>query len=295
MASTSKLTSMTGLLKAAQAGAYAVPAFNIHNMETLTVVVETANELKSPVILAATPSTVKYMGEHMLLAMASVAADGVSVPVALHLDHANDPETVIALMAQGYPSAMIDGSHLPFEENVAITASVVAAAKASYDPMSTFQISVEAELGRLGGIEDALEVSLADTFLTDPLAAKDFVQRTGIDCLAVAIGTAHGLYTKAPHIDLDRLSAIRNSVEVPLVLHGASGLSAEVVKACIARGIAKVNIATELKIAFKKGLVEHLIDNPGEEDPRRYFTDARAHMAEVIKQKIKMCGSDGRA
>ncbi|MTI94675.1 MAG: tagatose bisphosphate family class II aldolase [Firmicutes bacterium] len=276
------------LLKAARAGRYAVPAFNIHNLETIQVVVETAAELKSPVILAATPGTVKYAGPEYLLAMAQAASKRCQIPIALHLDHFEAPQRLKELMAMGYPSVMIDASHSPLAENIATVKDIVAFAR-QYD------VSVEAELGRLGGQEDDLVVDEKDAFLTDPAEAEEFVSQTGVDSLAVAIGTAHGLYKAEPKLDFQRLEAINQRLDTPLVLHGASGVPEADVKKTITLGITKVNIATELKIAFADGLKEYLAANPGANDPRHYMPPGMQQMQQVVADKIRMCGSVGKA
>ena len=285
---TAKLPSTKEMLIKARREGYAVPAFNIHNMETLQVVVDTAAKLKSPVILAATPGTVQYMGMQMLHDMALSAARTHGIPIALHLDHATDLDMLIQCVDTGFGSVMIDGSHLDFEENIKVTQLAVAHAHAK-------GATVEAELGRLGGREEHVEVAEAEAFYTDPEAAVTFVAQTGIDSLAVAIGTAHGLYKSEPKLDTERLSDIAERLTLPLVLHGASGVPEHTVRLCIEKGISKVNIATELKIAFASGLKATLAQKPEADDPRVYFKEARQAMAEVVSTKIKMCGSNNRA
>ena len=275
------------MLQAAQAGKYAVPAFNIHNLETVQVVARTAAELESPVILAATPGTVAYAGPEFLLAMAAVAARKYPVPMSLHLDHFQDPDMLIELIDMGFPSVMIDASHHPFAENVALVRSVVEYARQK-------DVSVEAELGRLGGREEDLEVDNSDAFLTDPAEAQEFVSATGVESLAVAIGTAHGLYKAAPRLDYKRLAEISLRLSVPLVLHGGSGVPDKSVRETIRRGVCKVNIATELKVAFAAGVKEHFSVKPEADDPRQYMEPGKALMKQVVKDKILMCGSDGK-
>ncbi len=182
---------------------------------------------------------------------------------------------------------MIDGSHFPFEENIKLVKEVVEYAHAH-------GATVEAELGRLGGQEDDLIVDEADSFYTDPSAAKEFVERTGIDSLAVAIGTAHGLYASEPRLDFNRLAEIQKVVDVPLVLHGASGISVEDVRKCIALGCCKVNIATELKIPFSSALRNYLDEHREANDPRKYMAPAKMAMSAAVAEKIKMCKSDHR-
>ncbi|WP_027417728.1 tagatose bisphosphate family class II aldolase [Aneurinibacillus terranovensis] len=273
------------LIKAQKEG-YAVPAFNIHNLETIQVIVETANQLRSPVILAATPGTFSYAGRDYIQAIAEVAAKRYDTPIALHLDHHETLEEIKASLELGTKSVMIDASHHPFEENIKRVKEVA-------DLAHTYGATVEAELGRLGGQEDDLVVDEADSFYTDPASAREFVERTGIDSLAVAIGTAHGLYKSEPKLDFDRLAKVREVVDVPLVLHGASGIPFEDVRRCIDLGACKVNIATELKIPFSDALRKFLVENPDASDPRKYMEPAKKAMKEAVIEKITMCKSDG--
>ncbi|PGM59292.1 tagatose-bisphosphate aldolase subunit GatY [Bacillus sp. AFS053548] len=281
------ITSRSTILLEAQSNGYAVPAFNIHNLETMKTVLETAQELRSPVLIAATPSTVSYMGEEFLISMMEAAKKRYDIPVCFHLDHHEKVGDIKALIDSGIHSVMIDASHHDFEENIRIVREVV-------DYASSFGVAVEAELGRLSGVEDDLEVDEKDQIYTNPAQAKEFVSRTGIDSLAVAIGTAHGLYKGEPKLDIERLSAIQREVDIPLVLHGASGLPDELVQKTIKSGICKVNIATELKIAFANGLRGYLKEHPDANDPRYYFKDAVREMKIVVADKIKMCGSMNR-
>lgn len=239
-----KLVSTREMLLKAQREGYAVPAFNIHNLETLQVVVETAMEMRSPVIIAGTPSTVEdYAGPDYVKAMAEVAAEKYDIPIAIHLDHFEDVQAIKKDIDIGFKSCMIDASKHEFEENIAIVKDVV-------DYAHRFDVTVEAELGKLGGKEDDLVVDEKDSMYTNPDDAVEFVKRTGIDSLAIAIGTAHGLYKGEAKLDFDRLKEIRSVVNVPLVLHGASDVPDELVKKAISLGICKVNVATDLKIPF---------------------------------------------
>jgi tagatose 1,6-diphosphate aldolase GatY/KbaY len=281
------IISKSSILLDALASGYAVPAFNIHNLETMKTVLDTSQELRSPVIIAATPSTVRYMGQEFLIGMMKAAGKKYDIPICFHLDHHERIEEIKTLIDMGIPSVMIDASKHDFEENIRIVKEVVGYA-------AEFGVSVEAELGRLSGIEDDLTVDEKDQIYTDPKEAHEFVVRTGIDSLAVAIGTAHGLYKGEPRIDIKRLEAIKDTVAIPLVLHGASGLPSHLVQETIKRGICKVNVATELKIAFANGLRSYLLSHPDANDPRDYFQDGVDEMKKVIKAKIKMCGSMNR-
>ena len=283
-----KILSTREMLKKAQREGYAVPAFNIHNLETLQVVVETATELKSPVILAGTPSTISYAGGEFIVAMAEVAAKKYNIPIAIHLDHFEDVDKIKHFVDLGFKSTMIDASHAPFEENIETVKKVVEYAH-KYDA------TVEAELGRLGGQEDDLIVDEKDSKYTNPKQAKEYVERTSIDSLAVAIGTAHGLYKGEAKLDLDRLKEIRDIVDVPLVLHGASDVPDELVKKAISLGICKVNVATDLKIPFSDAVKKYFIENPEANDPRKYMTPGKEAMKKVVEHKIMVCGSNGKA
>lgn len=275
------------LLKASREG-YAVPAFNIHNLETIQTVVEAAVEMRSPVILAATPGTMKYAGRSYIQSIVEVAARENNIPIVLHLDHHETYESIFESLKLGTKSVMIDGSHHTFEENIALSKRVVEIAH-------KYGATVEAELGKLVGQEDDLVVDAKDASYTDPDTVEEFVARTGIDSLAVAIGTGHGLYETKPNLDFERLAKIKSLVDVPIVLHGASGISKEDIQKCISLGCAKVNISTELKIPFSNALRDHLIANPSETDPRKYFTPAREKMKEAVIEKILICMSNGKA
>lgn len=283
-----KLISTKQMLLDAQKGKYAVPAFNIHNLETIEVVVETANELKSPVIVAATPGTVKYSGCDYLVSILETAAEKYNIPIAYHLDHHEDFQLIKKSIDLGCKSVMIDASHYDFEENIKIVKEVV-------DYAHRFDVTVEAELGKLGGREDDLVVDEKDAMYTNPEKAQEFIERTGIDSLAVAIGTAHGLYKEEPKLDFERLKLINERTTVPLVLHGASGVPEESVKKSIELGICKVNIATELKIPFAKAICEHFKAHPDANDPRKYLIPAKEAMKKVVIEKIRMCGSENKA
>lgn len=280
------VTTKEMLLKA-QEGHYAVGAFNVENMEMLMAVIGAAEELNSPVILQTTPSTVKYAGLDYYLANVKVAAEKASVPVAMHLDHGSSFELAMQALRTGYTSIMIDGSHESFEDNIAVSKAVADACRPS-------DIPVEAELGKVGGKEDDLDGGEGNAH-TDPQEAKEFVERTGVSSLAVAIGTAHGIYKGEPKIDLDRLSEIREVVSVPLVLHGGSGIPDETIKESIRRGIAKVNYATELRIAFSNGVKKVLAENPDVIDPKKYGAAGRDSVKEFVKGRMEVCGSINRA
>lgn len=274
------------MLLDAQKGGYAVGAFNVENMEMVKAVLAAAEELKAPVMLQTTPGTIKYGTVETYAAIVKAEAEKVSVPVCLHLDHGNSFELAVQAMKAGYTSVMIDGSHEDFENNIAITKKVVDVAKA-------IGIPVEAELGKVGGKEDDLEAD-ADTN-TDPQEAKEFAERTGVSSLAVAIGTAHGFYVGTPVLDKPRVSAIKELVSVPLVLHGASGLSEEDVRECVERGMCKVNFATELRAAYTDAVKKLLEEKPETYDPKKLGNVGMEAVKEQVKIRMKMCGCDGKA
>ncbi|EAN0853028.1 tagatose-bisphosphate aldolase subunit KbaY [Salmonella enterica] len=275
------------LLQDAQEKGYAVPAFNIHNAETIQAILEVCREMKSPVILAGTPGTFKHIALEEIYALCSAYSTSFDIPLALHLDHHESLDDIRHKVNAGVRSAMIDGSHFPFEENVKLVKLVV-------DFCHSRDCSVEAELGRLGGVEDDMSVDAENAFLTDPQEAKRFVELTGVDSLAVAIGTAHGLYTKKPKIDFQRLAEIREVVDIPLVLHGASDVPDEYVRRTIELGVCKVNVATELKIAFAAAVKKWFIENPDGNDPRYYMRVGMNAMKEVVRSKITVCNSYGK-
>lgn len=269
----------------AQKGSYAVGAFNVENMEMVKTVIAAAEELNAPVMLQTTPSTVKYGTLDTYYAMAAAEAQKASVPVCIHLDHGSSFELAVQAIKAGYTSVMIDGSHEDFENNIAVTKKVVDVAKACGIP-------VEAELGKVGGKEDDL-VADADTN-TDPLEAKEFVERTGVSSLAIAIGTAHGFYTGTPVLDKERVSQVRKMVSVPLVLHGASGLSDEDVKDCVKRGICKVNFATELRVAYTEAVKKLLAEKPDTFDPKKLGIVGMEAVKKIVKERILVCGCDNK-
>ena len=274
------------MLLDAQKGGYAVGAFNVENMEMVKAVLAAAEELKAPVMLQTTPSTIKYGTVETYAAIVKAEAEKVSVPVCLHLDHGSSFELAVQAMKAGYTSVMIDGSHEDFENNIAITKKVVDVAKA-------LGIPVEGELGKVGGKEDDLEAD-ADTN-TDPAEAKEFVERTGVSSLAVAIGTAHGFYVGTPVLDKPRVSDIKEVVPVPLVLHGASGLSEEDVRECVERGMCKVNFATELRAAYTDAVKKLLEEKPETFDPKKLGVVGMEAVKEQVMIRMKMCGCDGKA
>jgi tagatose 1,6-diphosphate aldolase GatY/KbaY len=269
------------ILQAAQQGGYAVGAFNIHNLEMFRAVTDAAAETHRPVYIQTTPGTVRFIGAGYLVALFKEALKQVQVPLILHLDHGDSVEIVKECLAAGYPSVMIDGSRLPYEENVALVREVVALARKQ-------GAAVEAELGEVGGTEEKELPGSESTSLTDPEQARSFVAETGVDSLAVAIGTAHGVYRGEPHLDLDRLDLIKSAVNVPLVLHGASGVPDRQLRDAISRGICKVNIATDLKLTWARELRRSLDEQPKETDPRKVLKPVIAAVKQLVQDKISL-------
>lgn len=300
------------ILDDANKNGYAVGAFNVNNMEFLQAIFLAAQSEKSPIIIAASESAIKYAGADMLFAMTKTLSDNYpKIPIALHLDHGSNLNAVMVAIKAGFTSVMIDASHFPYEENLKITKQVVSICH----PLG---ISVEAELGRLKGIEDNVSVAERDAVLVNPNEAKDFVASSGIDFLAPAIGTSHGAFKfkGEPKLDFDRLKKVKELTGIPLVLHGASsvpetaskkfeefggdlkgakGVPFDVLKDAIKYGINKVNTDTDLRIAFLAKVRESITNDKSQIDPRKIFGPARDYVIEVIKERMKVLGSSNRA
>jgi len=301
------------LFKKALSEKYAVGAFNINNMELLQGIVAAGEELKSPLILQVSAGARKYANSKYLIKLAEAALETSNIPIALHLDHGEDFEICKACVDDGFSSVMVDASKFDFEENIRLTKEVV-------DYAHNKGVVVEAELGKLAGIEDAVAVESANAIYTDPLKAKEFVERTGCDSLAVAIGTSHGAYKfkTEPKLDFDRLIKIKELLgwEYPLVLHGSSSVPLDIVKICndfggqimdakgvpeemLARaskmGVAKINVDTDLRLAFTGQIRKFFMENPTEFDPRKYLAPARDAVKELVMRKIKVFGSENKA
>ncbi|MED1799891.1 class II fructose-1,6-bisphosphate aldolase [Brevibacillus porteri] len=282
------LVSSTQMLRTAREQGYCVGAFNVHTMEMLQAVVEAACEANAPLILQTTVGTVRHLGPEYIAAIARVASEEARVPIALHLDHCHEEELIVRCIEAGYTSVMIDASMHPFAENAEMTRRVVELARER-------GVNVEAELGKVGGVEDDLVVDDADAALADPIECERFIELTGVDTLAPAIGTAHGIYKGEPRIDFARIEEIARRVSVPLVLHGGSGIPEEQVKRAVQLGMAKMNVATELRIAFSQAIKGVFDDNPQENDPRTYMKQAKQAVKEVALAKMEMCGCIGKA
>lgn len=267
---------------------YAVGAFNVNNMEIVQAIIEAAEETNSPVILQASQGGIKYAGIEYISALGKVAARKAKVPVALHLDHGTDFDQIMLCIRHGFTSVMIDGSKYDLQGNINITKKVIEVAHA-------VGVSVEAELGKIGGTEDDITVDEKDATLTDPKEAKTFVDETGVDYLAIAVGTAHGVYKGEPKLDFDRIKVIKELLGIPLVLHGSSGVPADAIKKAVSLGINKINIDTDLRVAFTQAIKDYNEKNPDNIDPRKVLIPAKEAMKEVIKEKMILFGSAGRA
>lgn len=277
------LVSSREMLLDAQKNGYAVGAFNVENMEMAQAVVAAAEAMQAPVIIQTTPGTLKYTDQKVFAGMVSRLARDTKIPITLHLDHGNSYELAESCLREGYTSLMIDGSLLSYERNVTLSRRVVALACG---------IPVEAELGKVGGKEDDHE---SDDAYTDPTEAARFVKDTGVFSLAPAIGTAHGVYKAEPKLDLERLSAIHELVDVPLVLHGTTGVPEELVRECIRRGICKVNYATELRVIYSNAVKAYLQKDPDVFDPKKYSAEAREAVKQRVCQLIIMLGGRDKA
>ncbi|MBZ4655728.1 MAG: fba [Thermoanaerobacter sp.] len=279
---------ITQMLEKAKNGKYAVGAFNFHNMEDSQGILMAAEEEKSPVIFMASQGAIQYAGIKYISGLIKSIAESTALPVVLHLDHGTDYNLIIQCIRNGFTSVMIDGSKLCFEENIKITKKVVEIAHA-------FGVCVEAELGRIGGKEDDIHVADKDATLTNPDTVAEFVERSGADALAIAIGTAHGFYKGKPELDFNRLAKIRSLVDVPLVLHGGTGIPDEDFRKAIELGINKINVGTELKNTYTSTLRNISYELADEIDPRKVLGPARLAIKEVVQKKIKIFGSSNKA
>jgi len=305
------LVTSTEMFKKAQAGGYAIGAFNVNNMEIIQGIVEAAKEEQSAIILQVSAGARKYANSIYLRKLVEAAVEDSGLDIVLHLDHGENFDIVKQCIEDGFTSVMIDASHYPFEENIRITKEVV-------DYAHAHGVVVEAELGRLAGVEDAVKVRKEDATYTDPDEAVEFVERTGVDSLAVAIGTSHGAYKfkGEPRLDFERLEIIGKKLpNTPLVLHGASTVLPEFVELCNKYGgnipgaqgvpeemlrraasmnVAKINIDTDLRLAMTAAIRKFLHENPSEFDPRKYLGPAREAIKGMVQHKIKnVLGSSG--
>ena len=303
------------MFKKAYEGGYAIGAFNVNNMEIVQGITRAAKKLNAPVILQCSAGARKYASHGYLVAMVKAAAEETGLPIALHLDHGPNFETCKDCIDGGFTSVMIDGSSLPFEENIAVTKKVVEYAHAH-------GVVVEGELGTLAGVEDAVQVDADDAFYTSPEEAYEFVKATGVDSLAIAIGTSHGAYKfkpgQNPELRFDILNEVSEKLPgFPIVLHGASsvnqdhikiinefggqmpdaiGIPEDMLRKASSLAVCKINVDSDIRIAMTAALRKHLSENPTQFDPRQYLTPARDLIQEVVEHKIKdVFGSDNKA
>lgn len=270
---------------------FGLGAFNTNNLEITKAIAAAMKEESSPAIIAITPSAMQYAGAKYISSIVRIAVEENNLEAAMHLDHGTTFEEVKLAIENGFSSVMIDGSKHPLEENIALVKRVVNVAH----PLG---ISVEAELGRIFGAEEEIVVTEREASFTDPKQAAEFVERTGIDSLAVSIGNAHGFYKGKPELDFNRLQEIGQATKgsgVLLVLHGASGIPDEDIKKAIELGITKINIDTEIRNAFKLGVAGFIKENPDTIDPRKILKPAIKEMSDIVKRKIRLFGSNGKA
>jgi fructose-bisphosphate aldolase class II len=282
------LVSMNEFLPKAKANRFAVGQFNMNNLEFAQAITEAAMEEKSPFIFGVSEGALKYMGIEYTVALAEAAAKKSGLPIALHLDHGSNFDIAMKCIRAGFSSVMFDGSHHPFEENIRLTKEIVKAAHA-------MGVSVEGELGTIGGVEDDLSVDEADAALAKPEEAIRFYEETGVDALAIAVGTAHGMYKGEVKIHYDIIEAVASKIPVPIVLHGGSGVPDDMIRKSIQCGVGKINVNTENQVACTKTIREILGKDENVIDPRKYLAPARTAMKEVVKEKIRLFGSSNQA
>lgn len=282
------LVSMNEFLPKAKANRFAVGQFNMNNLEFAQAIMQAAEELKSPFIYGVSEGALKYMGIEYTVALAEAAAKKSGLPIALHLDHGSSFEVAMKCIRAGFSSVMFDGSHHSFEDNIRLTKEVVKAARA-------MGVSVEGELGTIGGVEDDISVDEADASLAKPEEAIRFYEETGVDCLAIAVGTAHGMYAGEPNIRFDIIEEVAKAIPVPVVLHGGSGVPDEAIRKSIQAGVGKINVNTENQVACTEAIRQALNKDSKVYDPRKYLGPAREAMIDVVKSKIKLFGSDNQA
>lgn len=282
------LVNMTQMLQKARKEKYGVGAFNILDYNSMKAVIDAAAESHSPVIVQTSVKTVKFWGFETMMAWIRELTDRSDLPVAIHLDHCHEIDFIKSCIDAGWSSVMIDASSKPFEENMRLSREV-------YEMAHPENISVEVELGEIGGVEDDLSVQEEDAHLADPDKVVQFLEQVPVECFAPAIGTAHGIYKGEPRIAFDRLKEIGERVETPLALHGGTGLAGEVVQKCISLGCAKVNISTRLKHAFIDGFVDCHTSSPGEYNPLKVIQSQYEQVKEVVKSNIELFGSVNKA
>ncbi|TYB89601.1 MAG: class II fructose-bisphosphate aldolase [Kosmotoga sp.] len=280
------LVSINEILNKAKNSDYAVPGFNFYTYEEAYQIVKAANDLNSPVILMATGSCVEHLGLDLIVQIAKkLAFEFDNIPIAIHLDHATDQNTIYKAMKAGFTSVMFDGSLLPIEENINKTKEVVKVGKA-------LGVSVEAEIGRVGKGEEGEDIG---EVLTDPEVAKNFYEKTKVDALAVAIGTVHGMQKQEAKLHFDLAEKISNLIDVPLVLHGSSGVKDNEMKRIIKTRFSKINIGTRLKRAYADGIKDYIKNHPDEKAALNIIKKGSQELHKVVRQKIQLLNSPNQA
>jgi len=282
------LVSMNEFFPKAKANKFAVGQFNLNNLEFAQAITQAATELSSPFIFGVSEGALKYMGIEWTVAICEAAAKKSGLPIALHLDHGSTYEVAMKCIRAGFSSVMFDGSHYSYAENVRLTKEVVKAAHA-------MGVSVEGELGTIGGVEDDISVDAKNANLAKPDEAIRFYEETGVDCVAIAVGTAHGMYAGDPDIKFDIIRQVADAIPVPVVLHGGSGVPDEMIRKAVAAGVGKINVNTENQVACTQAIREVLNKDAKVYDPRKYLIPARQAMTEVVKSKILLFGSNNQA
>jgi ketose-bisphosphate aldolase len=283
------LVTLRSVLRASLKGNYAVGSFNFFGLENVQGIIKGAANLKAPVIVQASPGAVKHMGEKAICGMVAGLADESGVPVVLHLDHATDYDFICRCINNGFTSVMIDASRKSLQENIDLTSRVV-------DYAARRGVSVEAELGKVGGSEEEIKVEDKDAYFTNPEDVVTFVKATGIDALAIAVGTIHGFYKSEPKLDFDRIAAIRNLSDIPLVLHGGTGIPDNDLTRAIFLGINKINVGTELwLVGYGNTLKKYASIMPDNSDPRKVMEQVREACMRIVEEKITVFGSAGKA
>lgn len=285
------LVSMTEMLNKAKTEGYAVGQFNLNNLEFTQAILQAAQEENSPVICGVSEGAARYMGGFKVvveIVKALIEEYEITVPVAIHLDHGSSFEKCAEAIQAGFTSVMIDGSHYPLEENIALTKKVVELAH-------IHGVSVEAELGRIGGQEDDLVVDDAEAAYAIPSECDQLVRETKVDCFAPALGSVHGPYKGEPNLGFDRMKEVMELTGIPLVLHGGTGIPTKDVQKAISLGTAKINVNTENQISSARAVREVLAAQPEQYDPRKYLGPAREAIKETVKGKMQEFGSSQKA
>jgi fructose-bisphosphate aldolase class II len=283
------LVSPVKLFKEARKGKYAIGAFNTSNIEITKAIVRAAERLNSPIIIETSESEMKHIGAEIMAAELSAIAKTANIPIALHLDHGKGFESVGEAIKAGYTSIHIDGSSLNLEDNLKLTRAVVELAHNNKG-------AVEGEVGHIGGSSSKHQevLSIEKKNLTSPDEAMLFVKKTGVDILAVSIGNIHGIYKTLPKLDFERLAEISNKIKIPFSLHGGSGIPKSQIERAISMGVSKINVNTEIRLAFKNGLLHEFDLRPDEVVPYKYLPAGSAAVEKVIESKIKLFGSEGK-